>query len=358
MRGLFGRTSSRVAGATAFAALLALAALLPATAGAVNTRVSIANYAWSNPEVHVDLGEKVTWDWLGPDLAHSVTGISAERPAVGLRPAAPTPPSTGPATATRCSSTQPGTYFFQCKLHAVRARRRGRLRRARRTQLRSGPAAAAEHRREAADAGGSFSLPKRGHEGRDGVSAQRPGQRAGHARRRVLPASTRRAGASTTATRPGTTFIGINHLRLGARWKHFRARPGRYQAVLRATDESANESKPVTQALHDRRLDEPRLRRRLRERRRAGSPASREGPFAGFLGRLAHRDLEHRQQRVGGERAHPVERLAHLRPVLLGAAGLVERLPDLLDEEVDEGAGDAFGVAAQLLGGRRPPPRG
>ena len=31
-----------------------------------------------------------------------------------------------------------------------------------------------------------------------------------------------------------------------ARWKHFKARPGRYVAVLRATDESNNDSKPVT----------------------------------------------------------------------------------------------------------------
>ena len=46
-------------------------------ASATNTRVSIANYAWSNPQVQINLGEKVTWDWLGPDLAHSITGISA-----------------------------------------------------------------------------------------------------------------------------------------------------------------------------------------------------------------------------------------------------------------------------------------
>jgi hypothetical protein len=43
-----------------------------------------------------------------------------------------------------------------------------------------------------------------------------------------------------------STFIGINHLALGARWKRFKARPGRYEAVLRATDTSANVSKPVT----------------------------------------------------------------------------------------------------------------
>jgi hypothetical protein len=44
------------------------------------------------------------------------------------------------------------------------------------------------------------------------------------------------------------TFIGINHFKLGARWKHFRARPGRYVATLRATDDSANTSKPVRKA--------------------------------------------------------------------------------------------------------------
>src|SRR6185312_1837105 len=39
-----------------------------------------------------------------------------------------------------------------------------------------------------------------------------------------------------------------------------------------------------------------------------------------------------------------------LRPVLLRAAGPVERLPDLPDEEVDEGAGGGVGLAAQLVG--------
>jgi hypothetical protein len=41
------------------------------------------------------------------------------------------------------------------------------------------------------------------------------------------------------------TFIGINRLRLGARGAHFKARPGRYQVVLRATDLAANTSKPL-----------------------------------------------------------------------------------------------------------------
>jgi hypothetical protein len=42
------------------------------------------------------------------------------------------------------------------------------------------------------------------------------------------------------------TYIGINHFRLAARWKHFKARPGRYVAVLRVTDEANNTAKPLT----------------------------------------------------------------------------------------------------------------
>ena len=41
-------------------------------------------------------------------------------------------------------------------------------------------------------------------------------------------------------------------------------------------------------------------------------------------------------------------RVDDLRPALRRAAGLVERLPDLLEEEVDEGPRDAVGVAAEL----------
>ncbi|HWC08671.1 MAG TPA: hypothetical protein VG458_06440, partial [Solirubrobacterales bacterium] len=41
------------------------------------------------------------------------------------------------------------------------------------------------------------------------------------------------------------TYIGVNHLKLGARSKHFRARPGRYEVVLRATDTANNVSKPI-----------------------------------------------------------------------------------------------------------------
>ena len=48
----------------------------PGSALATNTRVAISNYEWSIKEVHINLDEKVAWEWIGPDLMHSVTGVS------------------------------------------------------------------------------------------------------------------------------------------------------------------------------------------------------------------------------------------------------------------------------------------
>jgi hypothetical protein len=67
--------------------------------------------------------------------------------------------------------------------------------------------------------------------------------------RGTLEAEYRRIGAGGGRAYSGygvwRTSAGLNHLRLAARWKHFEAKPGRYEAVLRATDRSANTSKPV-----------------------------------------------------------------------------------------------------------------
>ena len=44
-------------------------------------KVAIGHYQWSHAVVHVDLGEHVTWYWVGPDTMHSVTGDLGQRPA-------------------------------------------------------------------------------------------------------------------------------------------------------------------------------------------------------------------------------------------------------------------------------------
>jgi hypothetical protein len=66
----------------------------------------------------------------------------------------------------------------------------------------------------------------------------------------TLEAEYYRTGARGKRTYSGygewRVSAGLNHLPLGAHWKHFRAAPGRYEAVLRATDRAANTSAPVT----------------------------------------------------------------------------------------------------------------
>jgi plastocyanin len=236
-----GRISSRYAGITAFALLLTLAVLFPAAAGAINTRVSIAYYKWSNAEVHVDLGEKVTWDWLGPDLAHSVTGISADSRQWDSDPRTDAPFHRAGYSYT-IQFNEPGTYTFQCKLHPVV---RGSVIVSNVpgdpnsdpgpqpplnidvTPPKLGPLKLGKHRAQAgAGVPLSANVSEKGH-----LEAQyyllKRGKRAyaGFAR--------------------WNTKAGLNHLKLGARWKHFPAQPGRYEAVLRASDGSANQSRPA-----------------------------------------------------------------------------------------------------------------
>src|SRR4051794_14121729 len=59
-----------------------------------------------------------------------------------------------------------------------------------------------------------------------------------------------------------------------------------------------------------------------------------DGPARGLVGRLGHCDLEDAHEDVGTEGAGALEGLPDFGPVTLGAAGFVERLPNLLEKEV------------------------
>lgn len=226
------------------AALFALLALLVAApaAQALNTRVSIADYAWSQPQVQIDLNEKVTWDWLGPDLAHSVTGISPNDLQWDSDPGTDAPSHQAGDNYT-LQFSQPGTYLFQCKLHA---------------SVRGEVIVSAVPGDPNSDPGpqpplnvdvkpptlGSLVLKSQRFKGTKGVALS-----AQVSDRGMLDAEYYRFNSKGKRVYNGyktwRTFIGVNHLKLGARSKHFRARPGRYEVVLRATDTANNVSKPI-----------------------------------------------------------------------------------------------------------------
>lgn len=242
MRGSM-RASSRYAGMTAFALLLAAVLVLAPAAGATNTRVSIAYYKWSQREVHIDLGEKVTWDWLGPDLAHSVTGISTNDQQWDSDPKTDAPYHRAGYSYT-LQFNEPGTYIFQCKLHPV---------------VRGEVVVSDVPGDPNSDAGpqpplnvdgtppklSGVDLGKHRTKGGGGVPLTVRVSEKGHLEAQYyrLGPKGRRAYAGFARWK---TKAGVNRLKLGARWKHFEALPGSYEAVLRASDGSANQSKPVT----------------------------------------------------------------------------------------------------------------
>jgi plastocyanin len=103
---------------SALTAVALLGGLLTAPARAADAKVAIGHYRWSQTVVHVDLGQRVTWYWVGPDTMHSVTGISANDAGEDSDPHNSQPDHRLGSTF-HLSFTQPGVYEFQCKLHPV-----------------------------------------------------------------------------------------------------------------------------------------------------------------------------------------------------------------------------------------------
>ncbi len=219
------------------------AALAPATTMADNTRVEIANYEWSNKEVHINLGEKVTWDWLGPDLEHSVTGISPNDLEWDSDPGTDVPHHEAGDEYT-LEFTQPGVYLFQCKLHAwvhgevIVADTPGN------PLSNPGPRPPLNIDLTPPTLG-NVKLKQTKITGTKGTQMNASISEGG-----TLDAEYYRLNSKGDRVYNGyhvwNTFLGINSIRLASRWKHFKARPGTYVVTLRASDESNNVSKPVT----------------------------------------------------------------------------------------------------------------
>ncbi|HVW46454.1 MAG TPA: plastocyanin/azurin family copper-binding protein [Solirubrobacterales bacterium] len=228
------------------ALILCLAGLLwPAAALATNTRVGISNYEWTIKEVHINLGEKVTWEWLGPDLMHSVTGVSPN--AVQWdSDAGKSVPMHEAGDEYTIQFNEPGEYLFECKMHSFV---RGKV-------IvsdvpgdpNSNPGPPLPLRIDLTPPTvGEVKLHKTKLSGTKGTQMEASISEGGsfEAEYYRLNSKGRRV---YNGYQEWDTYVGINRFRLAARWKHFKARPGRYVAVLRATDESNNTSKPVTKS--------------------------------------------------------------------------------------------------------------
>ena len=212
---------------------------------ASNTRVSISNYAWAPEQVHINLDEKVTWDWLGPDLAHSVTGTSANARQWDSDPNTDAPYHR-PGFSYTIQFTQPGTYAFECKLHpfvrgeVIVSSNPG--------DPNSDPGPQAPLKIDVKKPTlNKVTLKQTRFSGSKGVGMSAKVSEGG-----TLEAEYYRTGAGGKRAYSGyaewRVSSGVNKLKLGAHSKHFKATPGHYEAVLRATDRAANTSKPVTRS--------------------------------------------------------------------------------------------------------------
>lgn len=215
---------------------LAAVAFVPA-ANAANRRIAISNYQWSDPEIQVDLGEHVTWYWVGPDVVHSVTGFSDNDRLIDSDPNNSLPQHPV-GDSFKVDFDQAGSYSFRCKLHSTV---RGTV------TVSDTPGDPATEPDPVPPARVDLKSPRLRKlqlaspiRGRGGQLRFELGERA------KVAADYYRLGRKGHREFAGwdhwAGYVGLNEIRFGGRSKNFDADPGRYVAVIRATDHEQNES--------------------------------------------------------------------------------------------------------------------
>jgi hypothetical protein len=207
--------------------------------------VAISNYQWSHPQIQLDLGEHVTWYWIGPDTMHSVTGSSASAAGLDSDPGDAVPRHRI-GDSFELTFNTPGVYDFQCKLHPTV---RGTISVSSvpgdpSTEVDPIPRSRVDLKAPYVDGLGlrSREFGRRGtalHFGIDeraGVDAEiyrLVRRRHGRGRLRRRFAGWQQWHAS----------VGFNSFRFANRTPHFRPVPGRYRADLRFTDAANNSAR-------------------------------------------------------------------------------------------------------------------
>jgi plastocyanin len=220
----------------------ALCALTAATgtADAANRRIAIADYQWSDPQIEIDLGEHVTWYWIGPDLMHSVTGDPPAAAGIDSDPQTNTPRHQIGDTF-RLDFDTPGTYSFTCKLHsAVRGT----------VTVSATPGDPASEPDPVPQSRVDLKSPELRQLGLSDRVVRHRGTRLRFAldERGKVDAEFyrrhRRGPREFAGYQRWDGHIGLNDVRIAAPSKQFDAEPGRYMVLLRATDEANNTSRP------------------------------------------------------------------------------------------------------------------
>jgi plastocyanin len=219
---------------------LAIALLAATPASAANRRISISNYQWSEAAIDVDLGEHVTWYWVGPDTMHSVTADSVNTSGIDSDDGIDLPQHKV-GDSFQVSFDQPGNYRFVCKLHSTV---RGEITVSSTPgDPNAEPDPVPKSRVDVkAPRMRSVSLASNPIRGRGGQL------RFDLSERGTVDADYFRVGPNGERKFAGwaewSAYIGQNEIRFGGRGKHFRAKPGRYVADVRTTDLEENTSEP------------------------------------------------------------------------------------------------------------------
>ena len=240
----------------AVAALVATAAAVAGSgsARAADVKVAIGHYHWSNAVVHVDLGQHVTWYWVGPDTEHSVTGTSANDLTDDSDPGRLPNHSVG--STFRLTFSQPGVYEFQCKLHPVV---HGEV------IVSDTPGNPSDDPDPIPKLNVDLTRPTLSDTFLSAASFRGSGTTLNLALddQSLIDAEIWHVAHGRRSSYAGwqtwRAHIGFNYLPFGARTRHFRPAPGRYVAFVQATDLFSNVS--TTQRVTFRILAPPHRRR-------------------------------------------------------------------------------------------------
>jgi plastocyanin len=226
----------------AAAAVLAIALALAAPARGANRRIAIGHYQWSNPLVNLNLGEHVSWYWVGPDTMHSVTGTSANDQGLDSDKGIDFPHH-DLGDSFKLTFNTPGTYTFQCKLHAsvrgsvivsdVPGDPNKEVDPVPKVNIDVKPPHLNDVKLDSRKFGRHGTTLRWGVNEESKLDAEYYEIRHGH----------RGKFAGWDAWKG---HVGFNDASFGGRSKHFDARPGRYVAVIRASDRSHNTGKKRT----------------------------------------------------------------------------------------------------------------